>query len=153
MPKPLDRVVERDVGVQANDSCPSLRHLENLGRKTGSDVDAPTGFQFAARRHHRLVRAIADRLEQQDLRGGARRSPSEQSSAKDSGSIDDEHIPRFDELDDVLERSMLDGPGRSIHHHQPTRVALLERLLRDLIPGEIKSRSRMCARRAPRSCR
>ena len=72
------------------------------------------------------------------IRGCARGSRAEQAGAEHTRSVDDEHVLRLDELHDVSERSMRDCPCCSVNHHQATRVALVERLLGDLIRGEIE---------------
>ena len=141
MPEPLDGVVDRNVAYEPDDPRSPLCNLKNLNRKARRDVDASTRFEFAAGRYHRLVLAWTDGLEQQNLGGRARGSAPKQSRTKDPRPVDDEDVPRLDELDeldDVGKRAVGNGACRQIDDHEPTRVAPLERFLRDLIRGKLK---------------
>ena len=100
------------------------------------DGDHPAGTQLPARVNHRLVVRRVERPQEKNLGGAATLPMAKEPRPKDLRGIQHEGVARRDQRGDVAEGAVRQLPGGAIEHQQTTRIARLNRLLRDAFVRE-----------------
>src|SRR5437667_404468 len=86
---------------------------------TGLDVHAPPRAKLSTGRYHGFPAAVAQRLEQQDLRRRAAGAAAQQASLDHARDVEDEEIASRNQADDVAKVPVLDATAGSLDNHEP----------------------------------
>ena len=138
MAESLDGIVRRQRSSELDHARATFRDFENRNVESISDVNDAAGFEFPARVHERLEAILGEWFEEKHFGFAAGFARPEQTRTHNACRVERDGIARRDQPTDVGETSMLDRATGSVHHHEPTLIALLDRCLRDTIGGKHK---------------
>ncbi len=120
----LQRHRYREIGDQADDPATGFARVFDLDPQPLPDLDPATRLQLAARPHHGAPTAAFDveRLDQQDLGGGARRLAADQPRREDPGVVEHQHVAGTHQLRQVGEDPVGKAAVGTADHQQTAGI-------------------------------
>ena len=107
---PVDCLVVRFIGQQPDESRAPVRNVLDPHVKPRRDMYRAPFAEFAARVDHGFVLPVGvGSTEEEDFRGSARITSSEQSCAEDTGRVDGDRVAGWDERGEISEAPVLEG--------------------------------------------
>ena len=117
--------------MELHDARAALGDLEHLRVEARRDAHHAPRLELRPRLHHRFPSVVAEFAEEEHLGVRAGVALAEQPCPEDARGVEHHRITGAQELRQLVEHMMRDGPRRAVHHHQPALVATCRRGLRD----------------------